>query len=308
MTQQLSLFPESALKTLKTLQDENMADLETAFNPVDEVFAAVTRFRSSRDFMELMQFIARFPNYSAFNGLLLYLQNPAATYVATARTWAQRFKRHPRREAKPLVILAPMAPILFLFDLQDTAGAPVPSVLLRPREIAGQLLGKIYANTLHNATLHGICVYETILNAGDTHTASRITPALRKKYRDLELKKDISYLILIDKTQTLENRYASLAYELGHIFCSHLGIDRHAWWPERDGLNINGEEIEAESVAYLVCRRRSLQASTENFLINSSGTQPEMPLFSINAVIQAVGYIEDMGKHRWKGPKKGRSI
>jgi hypothetical protein len=114
-------------------------------------------------------------------------------------------------------------------------------------------------------------------------------------------------LILIDKTQTRASRYASLAYELGHIFCSHLGIDRHAWWPERDDLNIKGEEIEAESTAYLVCRRRGLQASFESFLLNYSGTQQEMPLFSMNAVIQAVGYIEDMGKHRWKSPKKARS-
>jgi hypothetical protein len=253
-----------------------------------------------------MRYIARFPNYSAFNGLLLYLQNPSATYVATARTWAQKFRRQPRRDAKPLVILAPMAPILFLFDMQDTEGAPVPSILLRPRKSKMQLLGKIHTNTLHNAALHGIAVYETTLANGETDTASRSTPALRKKFQNLNLKKDTSYLILIDKTQTLEDRYAALAYELGHIFCSHLGIDRHAWWPERGDLNVNGEKIEAETVAYLVCRRSGLQAGSENYLLNYSEAHPEIPLFSINAVIQAVGYIEDMGRHRWKGPKKGR--
>ena len=306
MTQQLSLFSENVLNGLAAMQDGDLADLETAFNPVDEVFAAVPRLRSSNDFMELIQFIARFPNYSAFNGLLLYLQNPDATYVATARAWAQRFKRHPRHDAQPLIILAPMAPILFLFDLQDTEGAPVPPIELRPREIDGQLLGKIYAHTLHNTTLHGIRVDETIMNTDDTHTASRVTPALRKKYHDLNLKNDTSYLILIDKAQSLENRYAALSYELGHIFCSHLGIDRHAWWPERDDLNINGEEMEARTVAYLVCRRLSLRAGIESFDPNPSDAQREMPHFSMNAVIQAVGYIEDMGKHRWKRAKKRR--
>jgi hypothetical protein len=199
-----------------------------------------------------------------------------------------------------------MAPILFLFDMQDTEGAPVPSILLRPRKSKMQLLGKIHTNTLHNAALHGIAVYETTLANGETDTASRSTPALRKKFQNLNLKKDTSYLILIDKTQTLEDRYAALAYELGHIFCSHLGIDRHAWWPERGDLNVNGEKIEAETVAYLVCRRSGLQAGSENYLLNYSEAHPEIPLFSINAVIQAVGYIEDMGRHRWKGPKKGR--
>ena len=305
MTEQLSLFPDSALNLSDTLQDENIAD-QTAFNPVDEVFAALERFRSSRDFMEFVRFIARFPNYSTFNGLLLYLQNPLATYVATARTWAQKYNRQPKRDPKPLVILAPMAPILFLFDIQDTEGAPVPSTLLRPREIDDQQLGKFYATTLHNAAIHGISVYETALNSVEIDTVSRITPALRKKYQDLNLPRDTSYFIFIDKTLTLADRYASLAHELGHIFCSHLGIDRHAWWPERGDLNIRGEEIEADSVAYLVCRRSGLRVNSEHYLLQFSETHQEIPLFSINAVIQAVSYIEDMGKHRWKAPKKGR--
>lgn len=306
MTEQLSLFPDSALNLSDTLQDENIADLETAFNPVDEVFAALERFRSSRDFMELVRFIARFPNYSTFNGLLLYLQNPLATYVATARTWAQKYNRQPKRDPKPLVILAPMAPILFLFDIQDTEGSPVPSTLLRPHEIDDQQLRKFYTTTLHNAAVHGISVYETASNSAEIDTVSRITPALRKKYQDLNLPRDTSYLIFIDKTLALADRYAFLAHELGHIFCSHLGIDRHAWWPERGDLNIRGEEIEADSVAYLVCRRSGLRANSEHYLLQFSETHQEVPLFSINAVIQAVSYIEDMGKHRWKAPKKGR--
>ena len=101
MTEQLSLFADSALNLLDTLQDENITDLETTSNPVDEVFAAITRFRSSRDFMELMDFIARFPNYSTFNGLLLYLQNPLATYVATARTWTKSITGSPGAMQNP---------------------------------------------------------------------------------------------------------------------------------------------------------------------------------------------------------------
>jgi len=273
---------------------------------VDEVFAAIERFRSSRDFMELIQFIARFPNYSSFNGWLIYLQNPLATYVATARTWAQKYNRQPRRDAKPLVILAPMAPILFLFDIQDTEGAPVSSKLLRSRQVDDQQLGKFYTATFHNAAIHGISVYETALNTNEIDAVSRITPALRKKYQELKLPKDTSYLILIDKALPLRGRYASLAHALGHIFCSHLGIDRHAWWPERGDLNITGEEIEADSVAYLVCRRSGLRADSENYLLQFSETQQEIPPFSMNAVIQATSYIEDMGKHRWKAPKKRR--
>ena len=306
MTKQLSLFPDNALNLYGAAQDEIPTDFETAFNPVDEVFAVIERFRSSRYFMELIRFIARFPNYSAFNGWLLYLQNPLATHVATARTWAQKYSRQPRPEAKPLVILAPMAPILFLFDVKDTEGAPVSSTLPQPREFDDQQLGKFYATTLQNAAIHGISVYETELDSDEIDTVSRITPALRKKYLDLKIPKDTNYLILIDKTLPLRGRYAFLAHELGHIFCSHLGIDRNAWWPERGDLNVKGEEIEADSVAYLVCRRSGLRADSENYLLDFSETHQEIPPFSLNAVIQATSYIEDMGKHRWKAPRKHR--
>lgn len=306
MTEQLSLFPDNALNLIDTLPDENLTELDTALNPVDEVFASLTRFRNSREFVDLMQFISRFPNYSTFNGLLLYLQNPLATYVATARTWAQKYSRKPKPNAKPLVILAPMAPILFLFDIQDTEGAAVPSTLLQPREIDDQLLGKFYATTLHNAAIHGIAVFETLLDNDEIDSVNRITPALRKKYKALNLPKDTSYLIFIDKTLPPESRYASLVHELGHIFCSHLGIDRHAWWPERRDLNIRGEEIEAAAVAYLICRRNGLKANAEDYLPQFSGPHQEIPTFSMNAVTQAAGYIEDMARHRWKAPKKRR--
>lgn len=306
MTKQLSLFPDSPLTVSKNLADEKLADLETLLNPVDEVFASSSRFRDSRNVIELLRFIARFPGYSAFNGLLLYLQNSTATYVATARSWRKKFGRQPKFDARPIVILAPMAPILFVFDIRDTEGPSVPDALLAPLAARNQQLGKIYSNTQHNCAVHGITVYETTLDPGTTVAAARITPALRKKYQDLNLQKDTSYLILLDKTQPLADKYSSLTRELGHIFCGHLGIDRHAWWPERENLNIKGEEIEADAVAYLVCDRLGLTADAAKHLSNYMEKNLELPAFSLNAVLQSVGYIEEMGKSRWKQPHRSR--
>jgi hypothetical protein len=144
------------------------------------------------------------------------------------------------------------------------------------------------------------------MDHGGDDIACRITPALRKQYRDLDLQKDTSYLILIDKSRPLEDMYSSLTHELGHIFCSHLGIDRHAWWPERQDLNINGEEIEADAVAYLVCERLGLQASSAKHLSNYMEKNHQLPVFSLNAVMQSVGYLEEMGKSRWREPRRRR--
>ena len=182
----------------------------------------------------------------------------------------------------------------------------MPAARVQPQATPPQPLNKIYTNTRHNCAVHGIAVHETALDHGTTGTASRITPALRKQYQNLGLQHDTSYLILIDKTQTMEDRYSLLVHELGHIFCSHLGIDRHAWWPERDDLNIQGEEIESDAVAYLVCERLGLAVGAARHLANYVAMNHQLPAFSLNAVLQSVSYLEDMGKSRWKEPRRRR--
>jgi hypothetical protein len=199
-----------------------------------------------------------------------------------------------------------MAPILFLFDIQDTEGHPIPSTLLRPRATSKKLLGTIYRNTCVNCEVHGIAAYETTMDQGAVDTASRLTPALRKQYQNLNLRRDTTYLILIDQTQNLEKKYSVLAHELGHIFCGHLGVDRHAWWPERENLNISGEALEADAAAYLVCKRLGFPAISAGFLTDYRDKNQELPAISFNAVLQSVSYIEKMGKSRWKEPQRRR--
>lgn len=306
MTKQMSLFPDSPLDKLKRLPDGILTDLETALNPVDEMFASSSRFRDCRNLKELLSFIARFPNYSVLNGLLLYAQNASATYVATARSWMQKYSRKPKYTARPLVILAPMAPIRFVFDIQDTEGEPVPSRLLESGTGRNQWSARVYTQTCLNSAAQGIAVYETGLDPHAEDSAGRITPALRKQYQAFDLPKDTSYLILMEKTKPLEDKYGSLVHELGHIFCGHLGIDRHAWWPEREDLDVTGEEIEADCVAYLICARLGLKSHAANYLSNHIDQRQPLPVFSLNAVLQAAACVEEMGKSRWKGPRKRR--
>jgi hypothetical protein len=304
MSRQLNLFPDKSRDSNGILEKDRYGDGEIEFNAIDEIFAKDPRYRSRREYMALLRFIARFPTYSAFNGFLMYIQNPSATYVATARTWARKFNRRPKADARPLIILAPMAPVRFVFDIQDTEGAAVPDNLLMPSAVKTRHLIKMYANAMANCLVQGIAVCETHLNRDLRDNAARMTPALRKKYKEPNLKKDAIYLITVDPELSPEEKYASLAYELGHIFCGHLGIDSSAWWPERHDLNVSGEELEVESAAYLVFQRAGLTAVLEKNLTDCLTRNPEMPAISLNAVLQAVTYIEEMGKSRWTKPKK----
>jgi len=51
---------------------------------LDELFGRSRRFRRSKKFAEAVDFIGRFREYSPFNNMLVFLQNPLVTYFATA--------------------------------------------------------------------------------------------------------------------------------------------------------------------------------------------------------------------------------
>ena len=131
MSQQLNLFPRSSLDSTESDANDRLADLTAELNAIDEMFAASSFYRNSHEFLKLLNFIAHFPNYSAFNCFLLYTQNPSISYVATARAWARKFRRRLKFNANPLLILAPMAPVRFLFDVKDTEGDPISPELLK---------------------------------------------------------------------------------------------------------------------------------------------------------------------------------
>lgn len=299
MSQQMSLFPVED-------PSEKLSLFEGDWNAIDEMFLSTDRFRSSREYFQILLFISRFPNYSAFNGLLLYLQNPEISYVATASVWKKRFKRVLKTAARPLVILAPMSPVRFVFDITDTEGDPIPQVLLKPDGIKGKLTEEVFENTVHNCSLHGITVRQVGLSNQPEGSAISLTDDVLDKYQEMRLNSGMNYLVLLHKEHRLENRYAALLKEMGHIFCGHKGVDRNAWWPDRHKCNPSVGKIEAESVAFLVCRRSGLTSNADLCLASYRDTEQNMPAFSLNSILQATNYIEEMGRTRWKKPKKSR--
>jgi hypothetical protein len=160
---------------------------ETEVSALDEMFAASRNFRNSARYMEMLKFIGRFRRYSPFNCLLLFTQNPAVTYVATARTWAKKFNRRPKFDARPLVILAPMSPVIFVYDLKDTEGQAIPEEVIRPFRTSGALKPQVWDLTLKNCQAHGIIVRETLLRHQHAGSAMRLNNALRSQYEGLRI-------------------------------------------------------------------------------------------------------------------------
>jgi hypothetical protein len=304
MSKQLDLFSGSKADVIDDGAVDPWTDPATEANAVDEMFATHSRYRSGHEYVQLLNFIAGLPQYSAFNGFLLHAQRPTITHVATARTWARRHSRHLKPNARPLMILAPMGPVRFLYDLSDTEGEPVSTERLKPYAVIQKLNTRVYENIKHNCALHGIVVRDVASNDRRRGAAMRMTPSVRKMHRHLNLTKDTSYLVTLDPADAPESKFSRLALELGHIFCGHLGIDKGAWWPERHHINATQEQLEAESVAFLVCRRKGLTEPARKYLQPYQTTEQQIPVLSLNAILQAVNYIEEMGRSRWGKPKK----
>jgi hypothetical protein len=298
MVGQLSLFPPETLP-----EDEYPATI-TESNPVDGMFAAAGRFRSSREYMNLLRFIGRTTGYSALNGLLLYLQNPDISHVATAAAWYRRFGRKLTFTARPLFILAPMAPVRFVYDLADTDGGPLSAAQLNPQPVSGGRLHELHANTVINSGLHGIAVREADRSQRPGPGVIPLTFDSRQRFERFALGDNDKYLVVLDNSLRAGEKYASLVCQLAHVYGGHLGIDDQAWWPDRRGVGRLPAEIEADSVAFLACRRLGLVDASRNFLLDYHYRDREVPRFSLNAVFQAFGYIEEMGRSQWKEPRK----
>lgn len=297
MAGQLSLFPSE-----EPPKEDQPPDADAS--PVDAMFAAAGRFRSSREYVNLLRFVGRLSGYSPLNGLLLYLQNPEATYVATAAGWQRRFGRKLKYAARPLFILAPMAPVRFVYDVADTEGGPLPTEQLSPSRAAGSRLQEIHAATVANAGLHGIAIRESDRGQRPAPGSLPLSYDSRQRYERLGLGERDKYLVVLDQSLSTGEKYASLTCQLAHVFCGHLGIDDRAWWPDRRGIERVRAEIEAESAAFLACRRLGMVDAAKNFLLDYRYRDREVPVFSLQAVFHAFGYIEEMGRQRWSAPRK----
>ena len=89
-------------------------------------------------------------------------------------------------------------------------------------------------------------------------------------------------------------QFVTLAHELGHLFLGHLGMDRKLGIPERSGLTHAQQELEAESVAYLVCKRNGVTSKSETYLANYVEKNITVDHIDFYRVMRAAGQVEDI--------------
>jgi len=252
---------------------------------LDQLLTESRLYKSGKDFQELLDFIARLPNFAPFNAMLLQIQKPGLRFAASAHDWKRLFKRTIKLDARPLLILWPFGPVALVYDQMDTEGAEA-----LPEDVAAfSARGSIDHQKLQ--TLFDRLEKKSIrcddYDGGDGNAGS-----IRPVHRAVDKKDRNFYRIGINQNHTAVVRFSTLAHELGHLFLGHLGEDKHLVIPDRSHIIHKMREIEAESVAYLVCKRTGVEPKSQTYLSDFVKPDTSVDTIEIYPIMRAAGQVE----------------
>ena len=259
------------LKLAETAETRSLAGL------LDEAAA----YRSSARYAELLAFAVRMRQFAPFNAMLLHRQKRGLSYAASAHDWRGRWRRAVKEDARPLVVLIPFGPVGFVYDLQDTEALPGAPELPHGAfafPATGALTKAALKVVLEAVEATGIRVVE--VDEGDWH-AGRIVRAGE------------AYTLKINRNHGRETRLATIAHELAHLHLGHLGEDAKRRIPDRRSVSESIQEIEAESVAFVVCRRHGVRPDSGAYLASFIKTDaPVSRTLDVERVMRAAGATE----------------
>ncbi len=268
---------------------------EEAKSAVNELIESALAYHTPERFRDLMMFAGRMPRYAPYNAMLLHIQNPKAKYIASAREWAE-MGLGVKPGSRPLVVLKIMGPVRFVFDVADVYGGNLPEAVKNavedPFATEGKISETIWRHIEERCVQLEIKIDEEVMDVDLAGWVARDGTGS-------------GYQVRINERHSLSAKFATLAHELGHLFCGHLGKGEKNFWEDRSSLSLPSREMEAEAVAYLVASRRNLQTASKKYL--SLYLQPDsvLPPFSLEHILKAAGAIEEMAAG--KLPAKERS-
>jgi hypothetical protein len=279
----------------KALRGEGAPPREIV-STIDAMLRQSKVYRSSKAFYEMVEFMSRFRDYAPYNNMLVRLQNPNCSFYASARDWQTRFNRTLIEDARPMLILATRHPVMLVYDLDQTEGAPLPEELSSFAQFDGEWEDEWLSRLLKNAIGHRIRIDFKPLSStlGGFATINRGSG-------------DWKMRVVIHDKLNAPSSFGVLCHELAHILLGHLGTDRDHWWPGRINLNRAAVEIEAETVAYIVSSRLGLCGSSAAYVSGYLKDNDVPAGISLDFIAKVAGHIERMVREDLP-PRRTRSI
>lgn len=192
-----------------------------------------------------------------------------------------------------------MGPVEFVFDVSDTEPIDpsedrVPAIVANPFPAKGKPPPLALRRLVKACAKAGIeIVMQDLASnlAGDVRRASE---------------RAAEFYLRLNVKHSDAQQLGTLAHEVAHVFCGHLGLDHVELAPERPPLALDVREFEAEAVAYLVTDRMNLDIGSVAYLSGYLAPGKPLPDYSLDAILKAAGKIEEMAAGRFRLKKKSK--
>ena len=287
----------------------------------DRIEAGIRDIFESGDmekYRNYLRTMSRFHNYSLNNQALIHLQRPDATLVAGYNRWRDKFSRHVLRGEKGITIIAPTPykkkieqekldpdtklPILDadgkivteekeieipmfrpvkVFDYAQTDGKPLPERVASP---VANLTGSVENYEAFMEALRRSSPVPVEFKPLSADMDGYFSP----KFQSITLREGMS------EVQTV----SAAVHEIAHAKLHNYGLQQVA---ERKAKSRNAEEVEAESISFMVCAYFGIETGANSFgYVATWSKNAELPEFraSLDTISKtANGIITDVEKH-----------
>ena len=246
----------------------------------DKLEQGIKELFESEKFKEYLTTMSKFYNYSFNNTLLIAMQKPDATLIAGYTSWQRNFDRHVMKGEKGIKILAP-APYKAQEEREkidpatqkpvlDADGKPVTETVevMRPAfkvvnvfdvsQTDGKELPDIAVDELTGSVENYAAFFEALKQESPVPISFEDIPGGAKGY--------FSYVenrIAIQKGMSEIQTMKTAIHEIAHAKLHAINPDEKIAPEERKDRHT--KEVEAESVAYTVCRRYGIETSDYSF-------------------------------------------
>ena len=281
-------------------QNRRQHELEFKEN-IDELQFLVEEYRNSEDFKRMLEFVGSFKWLAPYNAMLVQMQLPGAQLVLSGKDWA-KLNRKPKRNARRLITLKTFGPVQCMFEYGDpepidpSQDSNADKLLTQWDQMLNKVSGDIDKERLKilkwNLGQLGIMI-DCDFNAVNTfggylahYTEGSVAFHLSN---NTTASAQSAFIISVNWKSNPASQFRTICHELGHLFCRHLWYDRHK---ERN-LTVQQMEFEAETVAWLVCKRAGITGFSEEYLALYA-PDGKIPICSTEMIMKAVTKIETL--------------
>ena len=280
---------------------------------------------SAEGLADFLDFTLRFRRLSVFNARMAYIQRPGARAIASEFEW-KTVARYVVPDAVPIIILWPFSPIRFVYELQDT-GPPIDREKINDPFAAKGDFRPAVLSTLasslkkqktfrikiegrrHGFSYAGSAAAQGVLPIDQSSSGNFSENGIGNFVRENATsdgqggKASIpTFRVTVNDRLEPAERFVTIAHELGHIFCGHLGActsrsgkDEESGWPDRRMVSLQEREVEAEAVAYLVASRAGLVTGSAAY-IKPFAQRADMKKIEVELIVRAAARIERLAK------------